>query len=353
METKNLKKSKGLTALFLSMGLMITGCGQAGMETHGEEKSNKKFREIQIPASTVLSDALSEGLVSSEDAARVEEALMEELIDVKGECNGYLHLRLGDTSILVKSNKDVTDDPQDVAFTVNGIEVTNEMASDPETLQYLLASSSLLEPDNEGSEESSSHYMGMGQKLVRGDTKKKVVSDLLGLIIRSALGFVSLTSPTGALVSSVVAPFLLESEEGDQNSSHGESQNNDSPTSNPSSISHGQDTSKRLQDRVKQVMDRQPNGNPHGQTNQVNQSPGSSVKGAEQGASGKSKEATDKKAKEGFFKTVVKNIKEFGRDFVSWFKGLFKALKKKSKEESSEKGSRVKDKRTSETQSNK
>ena len=327
METKNLKKSNVLTTLFLSMGLMIMGCGQAGMEANWEENF-PKAREVQIPVSTVLSHALSEGVVSSEDVAEVEESLVEKLIDVRGESNGDLHLSLCKTSVLVKPNEDATDDPQDVAFTINGIEVTNEMASDPETLQYLLASSSLLEPDSEGGEESSSHHIGMGQKLVRGDTKKKVVSNLLGLIIRSVLGFTSLASADGALASALISPLLLEPQEGGQSPSHGESQNNGSQAPHPSSGSHDRfHASEGLQESVEKRL----NGNPNNQTKQTNQSPGTPLKETEQGASGKSNKATNKKPKQGFFKTVIENIKELGRDFISWVKGLFKAKKKPKK----------------------
>ena len=205
MEAKNSNKGKNLIIILVAM--MLMGCGKMRPMAENSEKTR-----VCLPVESVLFNALGKGMISPEEADQIKETLMKESITLIQEDPRALQMKLDDMNVLVEFRENVTSNPQDVAFTMNGVEVTNEMISDPEALEYLIASVSSSKPSEGGETQQASHHLEAGQKLVSGNTTKRVASNLLSLVIRTGLGFLALSSPTGALIAGVATPILMEYE---------------------------------------------------------------------------------------------------------------------------------------------
>ena len=287
MEAKNSNKGKQLIITLVAMAL--TGCGKMKPMAENSEKTR-----VCLPVESVLFNALGKGMISLEEADQIKETLMKKSITLIEEKPRALQMKLADMNVLVEFRENVTKNPQDVAFTMNGVEVTNEMISDPEALEYLIASVSSSKPSEEGETQQASQHLEAGQKLVTGNTTKRVASNLLSLVIRTGLGFLALSNPVGALISGVATPILMEYENRKQQRpphEQGWSQNNGS-NPNPSGRNQGmfyeteQDSRERMtrstrnllertaqdiRERINQFTQDQPNRNSYDQFSETGQ----------------------------------------------------------------------------------
>ena len=180
--------------LFLP-ALMLIGCGQ--LETN------------ETTAGNALQNAVNNGAISEQDAMSVNEDLLEENLQMTEMSSNSIMMKLGGAELLIDFIENLSGDPAETAMIINGVEVTTQVAADPQSLQGLIAS--LVSNQLEGKEVLGIPLMdlvNMGLGLVTGDSSKADFSNLFGTLVRGALNMFVGSSPIGAIIGTLAGPLL-------------------------------------------------------------------------------------------------------------------------------------------------
>ncbi len=211
-------KLKALVLTLFLPALMLIGCGQ--LETN------------ETTAGNALENAVNEGVVTEEEANSINEDLLDEEVAMTEMGSNSIMMKLGGAELLIDFMENLTGLPEEVAMIINGIEVTAEVAANPESLQGLIAS--LVSSQLEGKEVLGLPLMdlvNMGLGLITGDTEKADFSNLFGTLVRGALGMFLNSSPIGAIIGTLAGPLLDNIFGQDQNANNGNNNNNNNNSS--------------------------------------------------------------------------------------------------------------------------
>ena len=204
-----------MKALILLMlpALMLIGCGE--METNEDAAQNYLQRLNESGATT---DA---------EVQSIDESLLDESVQVTQADNpNSIMMKVGGAELLIDFIENLSGDPAETAMIINGIEVTTQIAADPQSFQGLIAS--LVTSQLEGIDILGVPLSGLvqaGLGLISGDTSKADFSNLFGTLIRGAFNTFLSGTPLGAIFGSLLDP-LLGGDAANSGSSNSGSNNN-------------------------------------------------------------------------------------------------------------------------------
>jgi hypothetical protein len=203
---------KALILLVIS-SMIFVGCGQmnSGQTTAGSALANLAENDVITENEA---NSLNNSDVSNENVELMETG------------SNSMMMKVGGVELLIDFVQEIIEDPKDIAMIINGVEVTAEVASDPESFQGLIAS--LVDSHLEGKEVLGiplSELVDLGLGLISGEKEQADVSNLFGTLIRGALGMYLNNSPIGSIISAIVGPILGGENSGDQNNAQN-NQNN-------------------------------------------------------------------------------------------------------------------------------
>ncbi len=186
---------KALLILLLP-AMMLIGCGQ--MQTNDGT------------AGELLSQMNASGNIVEEDLNNLNEDLMNESVEVSQTRPNSLMMKVGGAELLIDFIENLSgDNPEQTAMIINGIQVSQQLASDPKAFQGLIASlvTAQLEDVNIlGIPASQLVQLGLG--IVNGDADKKDLSQLFGTLVRGALNMFISKTPFSSLFGSILGPIV-------------------------------------------------------------------------------------------------------------------------------------------------
>ena len=206
---------KGTLLTLLLPALMLIGCGK--METN------------ETTAGNALLNAVDNGAITEQEAQEVSENLLEENLEMTEMSSNSIMMKLGGAELLIDFIENLSGDPEEIAMIINGIEVTTEVAANPESFQGLIAS--LVSSQVEGRDIFGIPLMdlvNMGLGLITGDSSKADFSNLFGTLVRGALNMIVSSSPVGAIIGALAGPLLDGLLGGENNSNNNNTNNNNS-----------------------------------------------------------------------------------------------------------------------------
>jgi hypothetical protein len=206
-------KIKAFVLTMILPAWMLIGCGQ--LETN------------ETTAGNAAQGLLSEGVITEEDASSLNNDLLEENLELSETSPNSMLMKLGGAELLIDFIKNLSGDPEEIAMVINGVEVTTEVATNPESLQGLVAS--LVSSQLEGREIFGmplTDLVEMGLGLITGDTEQADFSNVFGTLVRGALGMFVNNSPVGSIISTLLGPALEGAVGEDPNANSGPSNNN-------------------------------------------------------------------------------------------------------------------------------
>ncbi len=213
-----------LKAFVLTMflpALMLIGCGQ--LETN------------ETTAGNALQNGVNEGVITEQEANSINEDLLDESVEMTEVSSNSIMMKVGGAELLIDFIENLTGAPEEIAMIVNGVEVTTQVAANPEALQGLIAS--LVSSQLEGKEVFGMPLMdlvNMGLGLISGDTDKADFTNLFGTLVRGALGMFMNSSPVGAIIGSLAGPLLDNVFGADPNANSGNNNNANNNNNNNS-----------------------------------------------------------------------------------------------------------------------
>lgn len=203
--------------LFLP-ALMLIGCGQ--LETN------------ETTAGNALQNGVNNGVFTEDEANAISEDLDNETLELTEMSSNSMMMKLGGAELLIDFVENVGVDPEAIAMIINGVEVTKQVASNPQALQGLIAS--LVSSQLEGREIFGMPLMdlvNMGLGLITGDTDKADFTNLFGTLVRGALGMFMNSSPVGAIIGALAGPLLDNVFGADPNAGNNNTNNNNNNSS--------------------------------------------------------------------------------------------------------------------------
>jgi len=180
----------------------------------------------ETTAGNAVQNLADNGAITQEEANNVNEELLEENLEMTEVSSNSMLMKVGGVDLLIDFMSNLTGAGDEIAMIINGIEVTTEVAANPESMQGLVAS--LVSSQLEGKEVLGLPLMdlvNMGIGLITGDTDKSDFSSLFGTLIRGALNMFVGSSPIGAIIGALAGP-LLDGVLGGNNSNQNSGQNN-------------------------------------------------------------------------------------------------------------------------------
>ena len=217
---------KALVLLMILPTLMLIGCGE--------------MQSTETTADNALAGLIDNNAITEEEANAVSETLSDESLELTEVSDTAIMMKIGGVDFLVDFVENLSGAPEEVAMIIDGIEVTTEVASDPQSLQGLIAS--LVTSKLEGKEVFGlplTDLVDAGLGLITGDTEKADVSNLFGTLIRGALNMFVNDSPIGGIIGALAGPLLggIAGDNGGDagNSSDGGNSNNGNNNSNNNS----------------------------------------------------------------------------------------------------------------------
>lgn len=187
---------KALLTLLLLPALMLIGCGK--METN------------QDTANNVLQGMVAGEYISEQDAADVDESLLEEQVEITEiqETNTVV-MKVGGTELVVDFLENITGAQEEVTMLIEGVEVTRALAEDKDSLKALVAS--LVQSKLEGKEVLGIPAMDLvqiGLGLLNKDTRQAGFAGLFGTLIKGALNMFLASQPWGMIAAPIVNPII-------------------------------------------------------------------------------------------------------------------------------------------------
>lgn len=186
---------KSLVLIIMLPALMLIGCG--------------KMQTNEATAGSALEQLNSNGALSDADVNSIDSSMHDQTIQMSQAGTSSILMKVGGADLLVNFLDQVTNDPQETAMIINGIEVTQQVISDPKSFQGLVASlvaSQLQGVDIFGVPLTDLVQAGLG--LINGDTSQANFSNLFGTIIRGAFNMFLSNSPIGNIISAIAGPVL-------------------------------------------------------------------------------------------------------------------------------------------------
>ncbi len=219
-------KMKAFVLTMFLPAMMLIGCGQ--LETK------------QTTAGNALENSVSQGVITEEEANSIGDSVLDENLEMTEVASNSMMMKLGGAELLIDFIENLSGDPQEIAMVINGVQVTQQVASNPESLQGLIAS--LVSSQLEGREVFGMPLMdlvNMGLGLITGDTDKSDFTNLFGTLVRGALGMFMNSSPVGAIIGALAGPLLDNVLGPDPNNANNGSGNNNSNGNNNNNNSSG------------------------------------------------------------------------------------------------------------------
>lgn len=186
---------KALVYLLILPSLLLVGCGK--LETK-ETTSGNAINQLE-----------ANGALTEEEAQSVNADLLDENLQVSEVSSRSMLMKVGGVDLLIDFFDNLSGDPQDTAMQINGIPVTAQVASDPQSMQGLIAS--IVTSHLDGKEIFGvplSELVTTGLGIINGDKDKADFSNLFGTIIRGALNMFKNSSPIGQIVGTIVGGLL-------------------------------------------------------------------------------------------------------------------------------------------------
>ncbi len=216
---------KALVLLLLLPAMMLIGCG--------------KMDTAQTTAGSALQQLNDDGAINDADLAELDSDLLNENLEVSEASPDSILMKLGGAEFLVSFIEELSGDPKQTAMIINGIEVAQEVVSNPDSFQSLMASlvaSQLEDVDVLGIPVAD--LIDVGKQIISGDRDSFNFSKLFGTLIRGTLNKFLSGSPVGELIRLFAGPLLgldkddVGADSGQQDNSGTSQDNNNSNNSN-------------------------------------------------------------------------------------------------------------------------
>ncbi len=208
---------KALIILLLP-ALMLIGCGQ--MQTNGGS------------AGDLASQMNANGNLDNEDLDNLNEQQRNENVEISQTQPNSLMMKVGGAELLIDFVGQLSQNSQQIAMIINGIEISQQLASDPQSFQALIASlvtAQLEKVDIKGV--PAAQLVQIGLNLVKGDTGKKELSQLFGTLVKGALNMYLSKTPFSELFGSIINPIVNPVEGGQTTSPQPNNPVNNTPSS--------------------------------------------------------------------------------------------------------------------------
>lgn len=189
---------KALIIVVLS-SIIFVGCGQ--MKTNNNSTGN------------VLSSLNSSGLVNDQDKEELEDIdpslLEEDLTLTETDKKNSIVMKLGGAELLIDFLETIPNKPEQIAMIINGIEVTSQVAANPQSFQALIAS--LVNAQIKGKDIAGiplKKLIKMGLKIIGCDLGSYDFSKLFGVLVKGAFKLFLKGIPYGSIFEAILDPVL-------------------------------------------------------------------------------------------------------------------------------------------------
>lgn len=182
---------KALITILIT-ALMLTACGQ--MQTN------------ESSAADVLSSMNNNGDLSEEDLNGLDESLLNQNVQISQTKANSLLMKVGEAELLIDFINNLSGDPNATTMLINGIQVTQQLASDPQSFQGLITSLITAQLQKvEIKNVPAQQLVQLGLSLLSGqEPDEQQMSQLFGTLIRGALSMFNKNTPFSELFGSLI-----------------------------------------------------------------------------------------------------------------------------------------------------